>query len=101
MSDIIVKKKYVHFVLVHYKEGNMRLINSQSSLTCCGIIPGYSLIDTVFQKESRIYKGRRICDSRLAQSLKQFFIDVSFHILVASLTLMALFKQCVISYTCS
>ena len=45
------------------------------------------------------------------QSLKQFFINVSYHILVASLTLMALFRlapvlktifhQCVISYTCS
>ena len=31
------------------------------------------------------------------QSLKQFFINVSCHILVASLTLMALF----VSYTCS
>ena len=41
------------------------------------------------------------------QSLKQFFINVSYHILVASLTLMALFylktifHVCVISYTCS
>ena len=41
-------------------------------------------------------------------SLKQFFINVSYHILVASLTLIALapvlktiFHQCVISYTCS
>ena len=30
-------------------------------------------------------------DTRLAQVLKHFFIDVPYHILVASLTLMALF----------
>ena len=36
------------------------------------------------------------------QSLKSFFINVSYHILVASLTVMALFfHQCVLSYTCS
>ena len=43
------------------------------------------------------------------QSLKHFFINVSYHILVASLTLMALFlapvlktifHECVISFTC-
>ena len=33
----------------------------------------------------------RICVPRLAPVLKTFFLNVSYHILVASLTLMALF----------
>ena len=44
---------------------------------------------------------RRLCEVRIGftvavdwlQSLKQFFINVSYHILVASLTLMALFLK--------
>ena len=64
---------YVRFVLVQHNEENMRLIISESSLTCCGILPGYSLIDKVLLKESRIYKERRICHSRLAPDLKTIF----------------------------
>ena len=41
--------------------------------------------------KNRIYPGSAGQELDWLQSLKQFFINVSYHILVASLTLMALF----------
>ena len=65
------------------------VFNNKNGRFCCGLLLALRFLLANFDKTSLFFWIDNILD--WLQSLKQFFINVSYHILVASLTLMALF----------
>ena len=86
-----IRNRYNQVRLAFYLFPQTRLMNSIKQEHSCKILYlSMGVSSFVFQQYSR-RSGINAHRLDWLQSLKQFFINVSHHILVASLTLMALF----------